>query len=214
MRILLILLLLAGLSCRPTAETIAIMRTDFGDMTIRLFNHTPRHRDNFIRLAQSGFYDSLLFHRVVRDFMIQGGDPDSRSAARNKRLGSGGTGYELEPEIHAPHLNGALAAARMPDAVNPGKRSSGAQFFIVQGTPQTNESLDLTERQTGEKIAPALRAQYLRQGGAPALDGGYTVFGIVVEGLEVIDRIAAVPRDEFDRPLSDIRMRVEIVGKR
>jgi peptidyl-prolyl cis-trans isomerase B (cyclophilin B) len=214
MRALLVFLVFAGLSCQPDAETLALIRTDYGDITVRLFEHTPRHRDNFIRLAQSGFYDSLLFHRVVRDFMIQGGDPDSRSASRNERLGGGGPGYELEPEIRAPHLKGALAAARMPDAVSPGKRSNGAQFFIVQGTPQTDESLDLVERQTGEKIEPALRAQYLRLGGAPVLDGRYTVFGAVIKGLDVIDRIAAVPRDEFDRPLKDIRMQVKIIGNR
>ncbi|MGI9158821.1 MAG: peptidylprolyl isomerase [Saprospiraceae bacterium] len=214
MRALLVFLLFAELSCRPDAETVALIRTDYGDISVRLFNHTPRHRDNFIRLARSGFYDSLLFHRVVRDFTIQGGDPDSRSAARNERLGGGGPGYELEPEIRAPHLKGALAAARRPDAVNPGKGSNGAQFFIVQGIPQTDESLDLVERRTGKKIEPALRAQYLRQGGAPELDGRYTVFGAVIQGMEVIDRIAAVPRDEFDRPLKDIRMRVELVGKR
>lgn len=214
MRALLVFLLFAGLSCRPNAETVALIRTDYGDITVRLFEHTPRHRDNFIRLARSGFYDSLLFHRVVRDFMIQGGDPDSRSAAKNDRLGGGGPGYELEPEIRAPHLKGALAAARMPDTVNPGKRSNGAQFFIVQGTPQTDERLDSVERQTGEKIEPALRTQYLRQGGAPILDGRYTVFGMVVNGLDVIDRIAAVPRDEFDRPLKDIRMQVKIIGNR
>ena len=211
MRRLICLILLSGLACRTNPETKAVIYTAFGNMTVRLYNDTPKHRDNFIRLAESGFYDSLLFHRVVLDFMIQGGDPESKNAPKNKQLGNGGPGYDIAPEIRAPHLKGALAAARFPDAVNPGKRSNGSQFFIVQGTVQTEAGLDELEKQTGVQMTPHIRAMYLRRGGAPFLDGRYAVFGEVIDGLEVIDRIAAVPRDANDRPLEDIRMRIEIV---
>ena len=210
MRTVIAFLLLAGLACRPDKDAKVVIHTNFGDMTVRLYNYTPKHRDNFIRLAQTGFYDSLLFHRVMLDFMIQGGDPDSKTAPAGKVLGNGGPGYNISPEIGAPHIRGALAAARFPDALNPGKRSNGSQFFIVQGVSQTEASLQELEQQTGIQLEPSVRNLYLKRGGAPFLDGQYTVFGEVIEGLEVIDRIAAVPRDPNDRPLEDIRMRMEI----
>lgn len=191
-------------------ETVVRIHTVMGDLRIRLFNDTPLHRDNFLKLTREGFYDSLLFHRVIRDFMIQGGDPRSKSAPPGVLLGEGDPGYDLPPEIGAPHLRGALAAARLSDAVNPERRSNGCQFFIVHGRAQTDATLDEWEKRLRAAISPERRNLYKQKGGAPQLDGQYTVFGAVIEGMDVIDRIAAVPRDANDRPLDDIRMRVEI----
>lgn len=191
-------------------ENIVRIHTRMGDMRARLFDSTPGHRDNFVRLIRTGFYDSLLFHRVQRDFMIQGGDPDSKRAPAGALLGGGGPGYELPAEIGAPHLRGALAAARLPDAANPARRSNGSQFFIVQGRAQTDASLDQLEQRTHTPIRPEWRAMYKQTGGAPQLDGQYTVFGMLVDGFEVLDRIAALPRDANDRPLEDIRMQISV----
>lgn len=188
--------------------TYAEIDTDFGKMKVMLYNSTPIHRDNFIKLVKEGYYDGLLFHRVKNAFMIQGGDPDSRNAEPGQRFGLGGPGYELDPEIGAPHLKGALAAARTP---NPQKRSSGSQFYIVQGMPITEEYLDQLEQQKGLKYNPEQRKLYQELGGTPFLDGDYTVFGEVVEGMEVIDKIAAVKTDNADRPFEDIKMNIRIL---
>lgn len=201
------LLLLAG--CRQK-ETQAVIHTCFGDIQIRLYNSTPLHRDNFVRLARSGFYDSLLFHRVIRDFVIQGGDPDSKHAPAGDLLGGGGPDHQIPAEIGAPHIRGAVAAARLADSRNPERMSNGSQFFIVLGGPQTDESLDHWEKRVGVPYRPEWRARYKEKGGAPQLDGQYTVFGEVISGWEVLDKIAAVPRDANDRPLEDIRMRVTV----
>ncbi len=198
---------LACSACRPREPRVRI-RTDMGTIELRLFDHTPRHRDNFLKLAREGFYDSLLIHRVVRDFMIQSGDPDSRNAAPRALLGAGGPGYDIPAEIRSPALRGALAAARWPDHRNPARLSNGSQFFIVQGRPLTDSLLDVCEQRLRTRIPPADRAAYLARGGAPELHGQYTVFGEVVAGLEVLDKIAAVPRDANDRPLHDLRTRV------
>ena len=192
-------------------HTYALIETDYGTMKVMLYNTTPKHRDNFIKLAKEGFYDSLLFHRVIKGFMIQGGDPESRHASPSQPLGMGGPGYTLDPEIGAPHLRGALAAARQPDAVNPQKRSSGSQFYIVQGRTFTDAELDRIESQNGIKYSPEQRKFYKEIGGAPFLDGNYTVFGEVVEGLEVVDKIANTPTGPSDRPLQDIRMKITIL---
>ncbi len=197
-------------ACHSDRPTYAMIETEFGNMKVMLYNSTPKHRDNFIKLAKQGYYDDLLFHRVIRGFMIQGGDPDSRNAAPGAMLGMGGPGYEIDPEIGAPHFKGALAAARDQ---NPMKRSSGSQFYIVQGQPIDDATLTGLEAQKGIKYSPQQRQLYKEIGGAPFLDGDYTVFGEVVEGLEVIDQIAAVPTGPADRPQQDVKMKIRIIRK-
>lgn len=196
----------------PEACMVAI-ETDYGTMVAVLNDGTPRHRDNFYRLAEEGYYDDQLFHRVIEGFMIQGGDPSSRKAKAGQPLGSGGPGYTLPAEMmdSLVHVKGALAAARQGDAVNPEKRSSGSQFYIVQGRPLTKEDLAAAEASKGIRYTQSQRENYLAQGGAPQLDGEYTVFGQVISGLEVIDRIAAEPTDEQSRPQRDIRMKIRVL---
>ena len=205
------LFLLSILSCNNDPYTYALIETDMGNMKVKLYNNTPIHRDNFIKLAKEEFYDDLLFHRVMRAFMIQGGDPNSKGAPAGQSLGQGGPGYTLEPEIGAPHVKGALSAARLPDNVNPKKESSGSQFFIVQGTPQTPEQLDQVQQIRGIQYPAEIRELYTTIGGFPSLDMEYTVFGEVVEGMEVIDKIAVVDTDPANRPLKDVKMRVTII---
>jgi cyclophilin family peptidyl-prolyl cis-trans isomerase len=191
------------------------MITTMGTLVLRLSDSTPLHRDNFLLLVKKGYYDSLLFHRVIQHFMIQSGDPDSKDGHPGKPLsqgGHGGPGYTIPAEFRASlfHKKGALAAARTGDDINPSRASSGSQFYIVQGKPFTEEGLDSVEivRLKGRKIPREQRAVYESVGGAPHLDQNYTVFGEVVRGLEVIDSIAAVPTSgrPFDRPLKDIRI--------
>lgn len=183
-------------------EQIVKISTPYGDMLVKLYNETPKHRDNFIKLVKEGYYNDLLFHRVISDFMIQGGDPDSRNAKPGAMLGSGGPGYTVPAEFNPSliHKKGALAAARQGDQVNPTKASSGSQFYIVQGKPASSSELargSYTEEQ---------KEIYRTLGGTPFLDQNYTVFGEVISGLEVIDKIAAVQKDNRDRPTTDIRM--------
>ena len=165
-----------------------LLETTEGNIRIALFNETPRHRDNFIRLVESHFYDSLLFHRVIPNFMIQAGDPDSRHAESGTLLGEGDLPYKLEPEILSPtirHRYGSVAAAREGDDVNPNRLSSACQFYIVT-----------------------------RKGGTPHLDGAYTVFGEVTEGMDVANRIQRQMRDDDDRPVYDVRiLRATVVHK-
>lgn len=189
-----------------------------GRMVVALYNETPEHRDNFLKLVQEGFYDSLLFHRVIPGFMVQGGDPESRSAAPGQMLGNGGPGYTVPAEIvpGLVHTKGALAAARQGDQVNPEKRSSGSQFYLVQGKPFQPNELDMVAQRASRYGTPVTYSEeqketYATEGGAPHLDGSYTVFGEVVEGLDVIDRIAAVQRDGRDRPVSDVRMFMRVL---
>lgn len=196
-------------ACQPK-ETTVLISTNMGDIRVRLYDETPQHRDNFLKLAEEGFFDSTLFHRVIRDFMIQGGDPNSKNAQPGIVLGGGGPGYTIPAEIRMPHVRGALAAARLADQANPQRASSGSQFFIVQGQPQTDESLNQWEYRLGTKFSPDWRERYKKMGGTPQLDNQYTVFGEVVSGLDVLDKIAAVPRDANDRPLEDIRMTVRV----
>jgi len=196
-------------ACQPK-ETTVLISTNMGDIRVRLYDETPQHRDNFLKLAEEGFFDSTLFHRVIRDFMIQGGDPNSKNAQPGIVLGGGGPGYTIPAEIRMPHVRGALAAARLSDQANPQRASSGSQFFIVQGQLQTDESLDQWEQRLGTKFSPEWRTKYKAMGGTPQLDNQYTVFGEVVSGLDVLDKIAAVPRDGNDRPLEDIRMTVKV----
>ncbi|PHN03033.1 peptidylprolyl isomerase [Flavilitoribacter nigricans] len=203
-----LLLMLGFSSCQKDEFTHAEIMTDFGNIEVILYNSTPKHRDNFIKLANEGYYDDLLFHRVVNGFMIQGGDPDSKNAAPGQSLGRGGPGYQIDAEIGAPHFRGALAAAR--DG-NPLKKSSGSQFYIVQGRPVTEEALTQMENQKSLKYSPEQRQVYVNDGGSPFLDGDYTVFGEVVSGMEVIDKIAELNTDSNNRPTEDVRMKVRIL---
>lgn len=241
--------------------------TDMGDMVVLLYDKTPLHRDNFIKLANDSFYNGTLFHRVIKDFMIQGGDPDSKLAQPGAILGDGGPGYTIKAEFDPAlfHKRGTLCAARMGDNVNPNKESSGSQFYIVQGKKfspselanieirvnqskraeiingiianppkelqakvdsaralNTNESYNnlvndinpFVEKELAKKGVFAFSEEqkkvYTTLGGAPHLDGSYTVFGEVIEGLEVLDKIAAVQKDKNDRPLTDIKMKITL----
>ncbi|MEL6635873.1 MAG: peptidylprolyl isomerase [Bacteroidota bacterium] len=195
-----------------------ILETDFGSMTILLSDATPQHRDNFIKLVEDGFYDDLLFHRVINGFMIQGGDPDSRNASKRKALGSGGPGYQIPAEFvdSLIHVKGALAAARRGGPGNPEKMSSGSQFYIVQGRGVTEDQLNVLEAQKDRRYTPEERQAYLQLGGTPFLDNEYTVFGMVVDGLEVIDKIAATetngdpPRGQ-SRPVEPVKMKIRVI---
>jgi cyclophilin family peptidyl-prolyl cis-trans isomerase len=190
----------------PTVKLI----TDSGTMVIMLYNRTPLHRDNFIKLVKQHYYDSLLFHRVIHHFMIQGGDPDSKNAKPGEMLGNGGPKYTIPAEFDSTlfHKKGVLAAAREGDDVNPRKASSGSQFYIVQGKVFTDAELD--QLATKKKITiPEYRRKFYRTiGGTPHLDMNYTVFGEVISGMEVIDKIASAKTDPNNRPLKDIRMKI------
>ena len=239
------------------ADVIVDVKTTMGDIRLKLYGNTPRHRDNFVKLVNEGFYDGVLFHRVISQFMIQTGDPDSKNAPKGKMLGSGDPGYTIEAEIMAPelfHKRGALAAARTGDNVNPTRRSSGSQFYIVTGNTYTPAQLDgmeanmqngalqqhfndlamqhmdsiramqaandmaglqaLQARLVAEteawgaehpfKFTAAQREAYTTVGGAPHLDGSYTVFGEVVDGMDVVDKIEKAETDGNDRPTDDI----------
>lgn len=187
--------------------------TPFGDMIVELYDATPLHRDNFMKLVREGFYDDLLFHRVIKGFMIQGGDPNSRDAAPDKPLGSGGPGYTIPAEFvdTLVHLKGALAAARTGDQVNPEKRSSGSQFYIVDGRQVSSPMLGQVESRYNFRYHPRNKEAYLRLGGTPQLDQNYTVFGRVVSGLNVIDEIANAQTDNRDRPTEDVTMKMRII---
>ncbi len=187
-----------------------LMQTNMGDIIIRLSDSTPLHRDNFLKMVKVGYYDSLLFHRVIKDFMIQGGDPDSKNAKPGVALGGGGPTYRIPAEFRQTlfHKKGVIAAARNN---NPEKASSASQFYITQGKIYTDGGLDSLEiyRLEGKKIPALYRAAYKTIGGTPQLDQGYTVYGEVVRGLEVVDKIAAVPTSkgpDKDRPLTDVRI--------
>lgn len=210
----LIALVLILSSCYSTKETVVKIKTDFGDMTFRLYNQTPLHRDNFIQLAKSHTFDSLLFHRVIKDFMIQGGDVKSKNAPFGKMLGDGDLGYTVPAEFDSIlfHGKGALAAARMGDNVNPKRESSASQFYIAQGQRFTDKQLDLMERGMKRKFPPKAREAYKTIGGVPHLDGSYTVFGQMTEGMSVLDSISKVPVDQRDRPIKDLRIKsVQII---
>ena len=195
-------------------EQMVIITTDYGTMKVKLYNETPFHRDNFLKLAKDGYFDDLLFHRVIKNFMIQGGDPESKGAAPGVALGNGGPNYTVPAEFVESifHKKGSLAAARTGDNVNPKKESSGSQFYIVQGKTYTDEELNLFEKRYNHKYTDAERKAYTTAGGTPQLDRSYTVFGEVVEGLDVIDKIAAVKTAAADRPEKDVKMKVKIVN--
>jgi peptidyl-prolyl cis-trans isomerase B (cyclophilin B) len=198
-----------------------LVQTTMGDIVIRLSDSTPLHRDNFLKLVKIGYYDSLLFHRVIKDFMIQSGDPTSKRATAGQPLGNGGPGHTVPAEFRATlfHKKGAIAAARMGDNVNPTKASSGSQFYIVQGKTFTEGGLDSLETtRLNRKIPPEQREAYKTIGGTPHLDQGYTVYGEVTRGLDVVDKIAAVQTSKAqdrDRPLQDVRIiKVKLVKRK
>ncbi len=195
-------------------EKMVLISTNYGDIKIKLYNETPKHRDNFIKLVKDGYYNDLLFHRVINNFMIQGGDPDSRNAKPSVLLGNGGPDYTIPAEFVAKcfHKKGALAAARTEDRVNPKKESSGSQFYIVQGKKYGDNELDAISSRNGIAYTEEQRNIYKKMGGTPFLDGSYTVFGEVIEGLDVIDKIAAVAVDkQTNRPLEDVKMKIKII---
>lgn len=201
MRYLIFICLLTLVGCNASDGTHAVIQTNRGDIEVLLYPDTERHTENFIKLAREGFYNGTLFHRVIPGFMVQAGDPESKGAGPDQPLGRGGPGYEIDAEIGAPHLHGALAAARTP---NPEKRSSGSQFYIVTGELQDDNTLDNIERIKGIQYSDAQREAYKAVGGRPDLDQDYTVFGEVVSGMEVVEQIAEVERGAYDRPLEDV----------
>ena len=234
-----------------TASVKVRMETTMGNITLLLYGDTPKHRDNFVRLVRDHYYDGTLFHRVIKDFMVQAGDPDSRTAGDDTRLGSGGPDYKIDAEIVYPkyfHKRGALAAARQGDMVNPMRQSSGSQFYIVTGNRYTAEGLAQIEqnmratqvqsnfntlvtanrdnilemqrngqaRRAAEEMPSPLteemRQAYTTVGGAPHLDGQYTVFGEVIEGMDTVERIEATETGAADRPRQDVRIiKMEII---
>ena len=206
-----------GTAAKPHSDnrTKVQLKTDKGNITIALYDETPLHKANFIKLVNEHFYDGILFHRVIKDFMIQTGDPNSRNASAETRLGDGGPGYTIPAEIVFPkifHKRGAIAAARKGDMVNPQKNSSGSQFYIVWGSTFSSEELNkltqaVEQRSRGTvKFTDEIKKEYLKTGGTPHLDGGYTVFGEVIEGLSVVGKIQEVRTDNTDRPFNDIRI--------
>lgn len=200
---------------QTTASTEGSIRvkitTDSGVIIVKLYDATPLHRDNFVKLVKAHFYDSLLFHRVIPGFMIQGGDPLSKHAAPGEMLGNGGSDMERIPAEFRPgliHKKGALAAARDN---NPAMASSACQFYLVEGRIFSDQELDMLESRSGMKYTPEQRNLYKTIGGTPFLDNAYTVFGEVESGLDVISKISHVQKDHANRPLGDIRMYMEIV---
>ena len=221
-KILFIISLLAictGLNAQTTKKDVrpeVLIETTMGNIRVELYNETPLHRDNFLKLIREHhYYDSLLFHRVIPDFMIQGGDPYSKNAPKGAVLGDHSLDYKIPAEICLPqifHKRGALAAAREPDEVNPKRESSSTQFYIVYGKKQDEKGLqrgrDNLHKLFGDsiKMTKEMEEQYTTVGGTPHLDGGYTVFGQVTEGMDVVDRIQHVECDANDRPLEDVRI--------
>lgn len=201
-------LVLIASGCKDK-EYQAVISTEYGDITVLLYNSTPKHRDNFVKLAKEGFYNDHLFHRVIENFMIQGGDPDSKAAAPGVVLGGGGPGYEIDAEIGSPHIRGALAAARKS---NPEKKSSGSQFYIVTGNTVSEVELQQYEISKKIKYNDAQRKLYIEQGGVPSLDMEYTVFGEVLSGMEVVDKISRAEKDARDRPVKDVRMTIKMTN--
>ncbi len=254
--------------CKNTEKTpkgdIVHMETSMGEIVLKLYDLTPKHKDNFKKLAKKGYFDGMLFHRVIKEFMIQAGDPDSKSAKKGQQLGSGGPGYTIDAEFNPKlfHKRGALCAARQGDAVNPEKKSSGSQFYIVVGKKYTDEELNMIENQSEAQLLMPFVKEFLQDpknidwmqkiqarnqaedregldsllqeitnkvakehpkikplkftkeqrevyktiGGTPFLDGSYTVFGEVIKGMDIVDKIANVKTDKNNRPVEDVKI--------
>ena len=218
MKLILTLLLMSTASItfavRPKHDYVRV-KTNKGECVIMLYNQTPKHHDNFLKLAKEGFYNGTLFHRVIKDFMIQGGDPNSKTANAGQALGDGDLGYKVDAEFRDSlfHKKGVLAAARDN---NPEKGSSASQFYIVKGKLWTDETLDNVQltRMNGRQIPAWQREVYKTIGGTPHLDQNYTVYGEVVKGLEMVDAIAAVTTAGGDRPMEDVKMEVSVLKRR
>ena len=198
-----------------TSTTEVLFETTEGNIRIALYDETPQHRDNFLKLTRMHVYDSLLFHRVIKNFMIQSGDTNSKNAKPGQRLGTGDFDYTQEPEFRLPqiiHRRGCVAMAREPDTVNPEMRSSACQFYIVWGKRFSSTEIEKAQERLDTmthgrvKLTPEMIKVYKSVGGTPHLDGQYTVFGEVTEGLDVVERIQKAETDEFDRPFEDIRI--------
>lgn len=255
--------LIVFISCASDKDYLVTIKTDYGDMRAILYEDTPEHRENFLKLAREGYYDSTLFHRVIEDFMIQAGDPKSKNAEPGEAIGSGGPDYKIPAEIRSEyfHRKGAIAAARQDNAINPEKESSGSQFYIIDGTTFSEEFLRTDMKKLGQalqqylmrtkfdslrnefrmlynagkfqeyndlmlqlkpeieeeldinldkEIDPEKIEVYTTMGGVPHLDGEYTVFGQVIDGLDVIDKISVQPTDNRNRPTKDIRLLIEV----
>ena len=210
----------SSLKMGSSKERMVVLKTTEGNIKLKLYNETPLHRDNFVKLVKSKFYDGVLFHRVIDEFMIQAGDPDSKKAESGERLGSGSVGYTIPAEFRTPeiyHKKGALAAARTGDQVNPEKESSGSQFYIVVGKVYNENQLSQLEenkiRRAGANVdetayvfSQQAREDYKIFGGTPQLDADYTVFGETVSGLGIVEKISKVETDSADRPEKDVRI--------
>jgi len=199
------LIMMILFSCASEPQQVVIS-TDMGDITVELYNTTPKHRDNFLKLVDEGYYEGTLFHRIIKGFMIQAGDPDSKTATSETLLGNGGPGYTIPAEFKEVHTRGALAAARQGDAVNPMRESSGSQFYIVDGSQVTESILSGMENLKGVRYTQPQKDKYLKEGGLPTLDNEYTVFGQVISGMDVVDKIASAEKGIADRPVKDIRI--------
>ncbi len=199
------------------AETIVQIDTDKGKIKVKLYNDTPKHRDNFIKNVNDHLYDGLLFHRVIKQFMIQAGDINSKDAPIEQHLGDGDLGYTIPAEIVFPkyfHKRGVLAAARVGDEENPERASSASQFYIVTGKFFTEMELDKMEKEQGITFTPEQREAYMLEGGTPHLDGKYTIFGEVIKGMKVVDKIQFTETNAEDRPVENIRIKsMKIVKK-
>jgi peptidylprolyl isomerase/peptidyl-prolyl cis-trans isomerase B (cyclophilin B) len=199
------------------AETLVLIDTDMGKIKVKLFNDTPQHRDNFIQHVNGKRYNGLLFHRVIKQFMIQAGDAESKEAPLEKELGDGDLDYTIPAEIVYPkyfHKRGMLCAARTPDETNPERASSAIQFYIVTGKFFTEMELDKMESEQQITLTPEQRQAYMLEGGSPHLDGKYTIFGEVVSGLKTVDNIQFTPTNEKDRPLKNIKIKAMNIVKK
>lgn len=200
--------MIACLAFQADAQQRVRMETTLGTIDFILYDETPKHKSNFMRLISEGYFDGLLFHRVIPRFMIQAGDPESREATSTRGLGNGGPGYTIPAEINNKfiHKKGALAAARQPDAGNPEFRSNGSQFYFVQGSVYLRNALQRYEKKNNIIYTEKQKIDYETLGGMPHLDGKYTIFGQIIWGLDVLEKISQVKTGRGDRPVEDVRI--------